>query len=391
MNKAVEILTVKKKLPLYKGEEPATAIELIQLEEVGFEIVAQKDLYQIGDKVVYIQPDYCLSDIPLFESFIRPRGDESNSMLGKVEGRPRRIRAKKFTLHKGDGNPVYSQGIMLPVEEVKKELDTTTLDNVNLPVALGITKYTPPEDGGGSGVRGGASRPFPEGMYKTDEENINNLWNHIEKYLTYPILLVGTMKVDGSSISLYYKDGKVGVCSRNLEKPLSSRRITGMKKRNFLQRLLFWRDFDLNIYEELPSDSDFVKVGKPYLDKIEEYCKQFKRNLVFRGELNGQGLKGSGNKNNPSVKETPNVKFYGVDTYDGDTIKLGEEEFTFLVDRIGLERCPIIFTKSFSSREELENYCREYFKTNMIEGIVVRTMDHKFSAKIMNPEYDSKK
>ena len=35
--------------------------------------------------------------------------------------------------------------------------------------------------------------------------------------------------------------------------------------------------------------------------------------------------------------------------------------------------------------------CNNYFKTNMIEGIVVRTLDSKFSAKIMNLEYDSKK
>jgi len=35
--------------------------------------------------------------------------------------------------------------------------------------------------------------------------------------------------------------------------------------------------------------------------------------------------------------------------------------------------------------------CNQYFKHNMIEGIVVRTPDSKFSAKIMNPEYDAKK
>ena len=80
-NNAVSIVTVKNKIPLYKGDEQANSIEVIELEEVGFELVANKTLYQIGDKAVYIQPDYCVSDIPLFESFIRPNGDESKSML----------------------------------------------------------------------------------------------------------------------------------------------------------------------------------------------------------------------------------------------------------------------------------------------------------------------
>jgi len=35
--------------------------------------------------------------------------------------------------------------------------------------------------------------------------------------------------------------------------------------------------------------------------------------------------------------------------------------------------------------------CEEYFSNNMIEGIVIRSLDGKFSAKCMNLEYDSKK
>ena len=50
-----------------------------------------------------------------------------------------------------------------------------------------------------------------------------------------------------------------------------------------------------------------------------------------------------------------------------------------------------VFNKEFNSKEELLAECNNYFKTNMIEGIVVRTLDSKFSAKVMNFEYDSKK
>lgn len=44
----VSIVTIKNKIPLFKNEEKANSIELIELEENGFQIVSQKDLYNIG-------------------------------------------------------------------------------------------------------------------------------------------------------------------------------------------------------------------------------------------------------------------------------------------------------------------------------------------------------
>ena len=167
-NSAVSIVTVKNKIPLYKGDEQANSIEAIELEEVGFELVANKTLYQIGDRAVYIQPDYCVSDIPLFESFIRPNGNESKSMLGKVDGLPRRIRAKKFTLSKEpNGDPVYSNGILLPYDDVcncltkinKKE--TVYLHNLDLTNLLGISKYEEPEPGAQGIKNGQTAGVFP--------------------------------------------------------------------------------------------------------------------------------------------------------------------------------------------------------------------------------------
>ena len=404
--KPVMILTVKAKIPLYKGEDKAEKIELIQLEEVGFELVSQKDLYQVGYKLVYIQPDYCVSDISLFEGFIRPGGDESKSYLGKIEGKPRRIRAKKFNFHRGDGIPVWSQGIGLPIDEVvtycgynHATFNTIVLKDTDyLPNTLQITKYEAPEEKSGSGGVQGASRPFPQGMYRTDEENINNMWNHMDKQIGYPILLIGTEKVDGSSITLYYKDDKAGICSRNLDKPLTITKIVGRRKPTLKEKILNWLGKDwfgykleLNIYDIVENDSEFVKIGKPYLDKLVEYCKSTNQNLVLRGELNGKGLKGSGNKNNPSQSEEPNIKFFGADIYNDTTVKLDEDSFDYIINNLGFERTKLVFAKKFNSKEEIQNDCNKYFESNMVEGIVIRTPDSNFSAKIMNLEYDSKK
>lgn len=397
---AVQIVTIKNKIPLFKGNDKAERIELIQLEENGFELVSQKDLYQVGDKAVYIQPDYCLSDIPIFEGFIRPNDkdgnpDESKSMLGKVGGLPRRIRAKKFNFHRGDGNSIYSNGILLPYKEVQEVIGAKSmfhefkLENYDLAQELQITKYEEPETNSSSGVKGGSSMAFPQGIIRTNEENFNNLVHHVEKLL--PCRLIGRQKIDGSSITLWYKDGKSGIASRNLGKPLTIKRVIGRRKKNLLENILFWKKPDLNIYEEVECDSDFVKYGKPYLDKLIEYCDEYKVNLVLQGELCGQGMKGSGNINNPTAKEPTDIIFFNVCKYENQSIKLSEEDFNLYANALEFKTPKLYFDKVFTTIEEIKYECENIFKTELIEGIVLRDENHNFSCKFMNNEYDSKK
>lgn len=386
----VQIVTVKTKIPLFKGDEQANAIELIQLVEFGYEIVAQKDLYQIGDKAVFIEPDYSIPDIELFESYIRPQNDPKKSRLGSNN----RIRAIKFNLHRGDAMSTYSQGILLPLNNIRTYLIDTYpkwndyyFQQSDLTELLKITKWEAPDENLKGGVKGGNSKSFPTGMYRTDEENINKLWEKIN----FPIDLILTKKKDGSSVSIYYKNGKYGICSRNLEKPLYINKIVGRRDKTLLDYLLFWKKFDSNIYEETINDSDFVRIGKPYLDKLVKYCENNSVNLVLRGELIGQGSKGSGNKNNPDVKGISDIHFYGADFYRNNAEKMNEESFAYICETLQLTRCDKIFEQTFESREQLQQTCDEYFRNNLIEGFVARTHDSKISMKIMNPEYDSKK
>jgi len=414
MEKAVNIVTIKAKIPLFKGDDKAERIELIQLEENGFELVSQKDLYQVGDKAIYCQPDYCLSDIPLFESFIRPNNkdgnpDESKSMLGKVRGLPRRIRAKKFNFHKGDGISVYSNGILLPIKEVmnylnipfNKEDKIFDVDS-NLTQLLNITKYEEPESNSGPGVKGGSSMAFPQGIIRTDEENFNNLIHHVEKLL--PCRLIGRQKIDGSSITLWYKDGKYGIASRNLGKPLTITKVTGRRKPTLWEQFLsikinsiifsmigFNTKIDLNIYSEVESDSDFVKYGKPYLNKLIEHCDEYKVNLVLQGELCGQGMKGSGNKNNPTAKEPTDIIFFNVCKYENQSVKLSEEDFDLYSNSLEFKTPKLYFDRVFNTIEEVKQECESIFKSELIEGIVIRDENHSFSCKMMSNEYDSKK
>ena len=396
----VQIVTIANKISLYKGEDQADKIELITFEENGFEVVAQKNLYEVSDKAIYIQPDYNLSDLSIFDSFTKPNGDESKSMLGKVNGKPCRIRAKKFNLHRGDGIPVYSNGILLPYHEVYELLPNKgfsnnkegSLEEIDLTELLDITKYEEPEDKS-SGLKTGATKPFPVGIYKTDEENIHNLWSRIQ----FPITLVGLEKVDGSSISIGIKNGEPFICSRKLSKPLTRLKVVGRRNKTWIEKLMFWKNHDLFIKEEVVKDDDFVKYGKPYLDKLVELGLD---NIVLRGELCGGSMRGSGNKLNPESKNPVNIKWFGLDWInEGIANKANYYEFIGVIEIVNsmFISCKKVFAQEFNSREDLMKACNNYFETQTkfhgrsVEGIVVRTLDSKFSAKIMNNEYDSKK
>lgn len=400
---AVNVFTVKKLKPLYKGDDEALRIELMQFEEVGYEVVVGKDTHKAGDKVVFIMPDYCLSNMSLFESFIAPGGDVKKSYLGKINGEPRRIRAKKFNFHKGDGIHVYSNGIVLPLGEVKEylmELAETDVFKVKeedmseyLTGALQITKYEEPEIVSGGKVGNARKGGFPTGVYKTDETNINNIWGEIK----YPIDLVGTMKIDGSSITIGVidKHPKGFIASRNINKSFTQTKIVGQRKKNIWDYLMFWKKPDLNIYETIPSDDSFVVHGMKYVDRL---LSLGYTNLILRGELHGSASKGSGNSKNPHGKLDTNILFFNIDRVEnGIARKVPRDHFELISKELFLDVVPEVVNGRFNSREEIETACEEVFQNykqnhNMlIEGVVLNSWDGQFSCKYMNNEYDSKK
>lgn len=394
----IHIVTIKSKIPLFKGEEQANSIELIQVEELGFELVSAKDRFQVGDKAFLVEPDYNLPDTDFWKDWTAPGGDPKKSKLGSHG----RIRAVKFNLHRGDGMPVYSNGILLTIDEVQSECDRrnnlppdpdgsarmfmSIKTVVQHPGILGIYKYEAPERNHGGNIKQGASREFPVGLYKTDEVNFNKVnW-------TFPMYLVGMVKADGSSCTIYSTNKVQGICSRNLEKPITYKKKTGFKK-GLWYKFLSYFGYDRAIYTEVESESEFVKVGKPYLEELVSHTLFGNKGIALRGELVGKGASnGSGNKNNPHSNVEPQILFFGADWYDGKTCeRMDFISFMETLGYLGFKHPDVVFDKLFESREELLKTCEEYFANNMIEGIVVRSLDGKWSSKVMNNEYDSRK
>ena len=417
---AVQLVTIKSLRTLYKNGEAAERIELANVEEHNFDIVVQKGLYNIGDKAVYVQLDYCLplpkeEGVPnsqatqLFLDFTMPDGDVKKSKLGK-QGR---IRAIKFNFQlAGSSDPVYSVGIMMPMDMIEEVFGDFTRDLANEFISendfeqiFEVTKYEEPE----TAHSGMAKGPLPAGMYATDETNIKNL-----RLDEWPMTLTGTVKVDGSSITIYYRDDEhMGICSRNLEKKLEQKFIKGYttpdgkhvrKHYDKEYNLHCWAiDYDetvqcfLDVNPEWTPimqevDDTFIKLGTPVLDKFREFCQQRGFQGALRGELCGQGLKGSGNKNNPHSKLPQQIIFFAADDYiTGVTKRVDLEIFYKICRDLELTYAPIVFKKAFNSWDELVAECEAYFKTSLIEGIVVKNDDATFSAKFMNSCYDALK
>lgn len=420
----VKIAKVESILPLYKDGVLAKNIELVQLEELGFDIVVGKDLFHIGDMVVYIMPDACISDTLLFESYIRPGGDENKSMLGKVDGKPRRIRAKKFNFTKGDSaDSVYSNGIIIhshnavllralfegwkdvitesEYDQILNSLADKQVSGIDVSNALcqilGVSKYTQTESqsAGGSQYLNQQDN-FPSDVYKTDETNINLVWGHIEKNIKYPVHLIGTEKIDGSSISIGHSPSMPNgfIASRNKTIPIRIKRPVGVRRKTFIEKLLFWKNVDLHVYQEFNNNDKFVMHGKPYLDILNIIHENTGQYIVLRGELHGRTCKGSGNKNNPASKFEDGIKFFGIDIFDSNG-RIVKQPFSVLQDFAEVHKIQTVsmfINQSFSSKDEIQKVCNDVLEQyKPIEGIVLSTLDGKFSCKYMDNNYDSTK
>jgi RNA ligase (TIGR02306 family) len=188
MRKLVAIEKIQEKKPI----DGADRIEAVRVRD--WWVVAKKDEFEINDTCLYYEIDSFLPVKPEYEFLLK--GSKPKKML--VDGKEQEgIRLRSVKL-RGQ----LSQGLVLPVWEglpIEIGTDVTEL--------LGVIKYEapiPPE------LSGKVKGSFPSFIPKTDEERIQNISEVLSSFYV-------TEKLDGSSTTLYKKNGVFGVCSRNLE------------------------------------------------------------------------------------------------------------------------------------------------------------------------------
>lgn len=424
--KAVQIVKISKLIPIYKDGVEANSINLVNFEflngdECGYNVIAQKGLYELGDKAIYIMPDFCLSEISLFESFTAPNGEPNKTKLGKMN----RIRAIKFNFQQENSSePIFSFGVLLPITEVKAYLGDA-YDEETLTETLGITKYEEPETSGSGQTKGG----LPSFLYSTDETNQETLKSHIKKLCDGTTEMGFTIKRDGSSFTAYFKKDENGnwyhgICSRNQEKKTEqyyvSKYVDSHKNEytKFMDPETKEMGWKCHVNNHFVNDRDILNTDwkqvttevkdswvelankSGLIDKGLEYCKANDIELAFRGEIYGQGLKGSGNKSNPDAAKKQGLYLFGVDDLSsGFAVRINyssEHNLAKLATLFGIEYS----ISDWFSPKNYEHFCEfaesiiadEASKGRIIEGVVVRTKyTNELSTKYMNKVYDAKK
>ncbi len=169
----------------------------------GWRVVVRKGEFTVGDKAIFAEVDSCLPiDDPRF-AFLEVRG------VREYEGeRYHRLRTVKL-------RGVISQGLVVPVDDFVTDIIVSKWRSGGLTAELGVLKWddiAPQTANLGSGQTTGQ---FPSHLgRKTDAERIQNLksyWGDIKTNGPW----VATEKIDGTSLSVFRKDGELIVCSRN--------------------------------------------------------------------------------------------------------------------------------------------------------------------------------
>lgn len=334
----------------------ADAIEVATVD--GWKVVVKKGEYEVGDLCIYLEID---SWVPHALAPFLTKGTEPKTYEG-VQGN--RLRTVKL---RGQ----VSQGLVLPLFYSVSESSwciPSEIHSFPLPVRLGddlteklnILKWEPTIP---AQLAGQVKGSFPSFIRKTDQERAQNLVKDIfgeHKYTSFEI----SLKLDGTSCTVFYNNGSVGVCSRNLELKL----------------------------EDENKDNSYVRIA--YDSGLALCLSTIGKNVAVQGELMGPGIQG----NREGLKET---MLFIFDIYDIDEGRyMSHSERMAFRDRlvsIGLNthRCqhvPLVGVASpeqFDGIEEmLEFACGPSLNHPVREGLVWKSLaDPNFSFKTIDNKF----
>ena len=337
----------------------ADAIEVCTVD--GWKVVAQKAMgYEVGDLVVYLEID---SWVPHTIAPFLTKNAAIPKVFNGVEGeRLKTIKLKGTT----------SQGLLMPISilddfgvflggENEGVLVTAFIwklhsgeilrveEGTDLTDLLGIQKWEAPLP---AQLAGQAQGMFPtQYAPKTDQERVQNMFREV--YSRKDELYEWSLKLDGSSMTVFKIDGVLRVASRNLELKISPEN----------------------------AENSYVKKAMEIGALIEDVD-----NIVIQGELWGEGI--NGNK-----EGITGVRFSVFDIVDPKTREKwdADRRFKFCAAH-GIEHVPILGTYRelpFESLDEILAFADGpslYAKNR--EGVVFKSLnDPEFSFKVISNKW----
>lgn len=309
MRKLVTVRKINNILPI----KDADIIEEVVVD--GWSVVAQKGIHSVGDTVVYFEIDSFLPELDnRYESFMKFGTQEFNGVRGH------RVKTKRL-------RGVYSQGIIIPLHEfpeiVSPEFDTDYSE------LLGIAKYERQEVVGNGGD---AKGNFPWFLRKSDQERIQNLYNKLTNSELIEEYFIGTLKMDGSSITVFHVSGDrydnqgFGVCSRNQE-------------------------LKLDLDAPLPDQGKFIQgaINSDLFNKAKRLGEGYDGNFAIQGELVGAGIQGNFEK-----FEQYEVFAYNIFDIDKQDF-VSYAQFEEMASEVGLQTVPVVYEATQILHEDLKD------------------------------------
>jgi len=287
MRKLAKIVKIDELNPI----EGADAIECAVVG--GWKVVAQKGLYNVGDLAVYFEID---SWIPTELAPFLSKGKEPREFEG--------IKGERLKTIKLRGQ--LSQGLLMPLEEACKNIESELFEGLDVTVPLGILKWEKPINAQLAGVCRGN---FPSLIPKTDQERAQNLKKEIVAANEAGTQFEITEKLEGSSMTVYRMvvDGEMtfGVCSRNMD----LKEVAG------------------NTFWDVARQDD---IEAKMID-VDEFWS-----FAIQGELVGPNIQGN-------IYKLSKPEFRVFDVYDIQAGKyLNPEARWQLITRMGLKHVPVL-------------------------------------------------
>jgi RNA ligase (TIGR02306 family) len=326
-----------------KSIEGADTIELVLIK--GWQCVAKKGEFKGGDKCVYFEVDSYL-----------PVDDERYELLRRTSYRKNEFMGEGFRIKTISMRGEISQGLALPVK-VFPEI-TGNIVGADVTSLLRVRKWELPEQVGNAGIDIGDK---PYNIPTTDETRLQSMPEFLQEFKGKPYYI--TTKMDGTSCTIYMKDGKVGVCGRNKE-----------------------------YKEDVKSCSMWAWVHKKGLAKR---LLELNEEIAIQGEFCGQGI-----QKNPLRLSEPNLFVFDIVKLDNERArpKAGLEKLQDYCQKLEIDAVPIEEVgESFDyTLEELLEKAKGSYPSGIVkEGIVVRAknfshnpiLNHKMSFKVINNDF----
>lgn len=190
-------------IQLVNSVEPIPDADNIECITIGgWKVVSNKGQFSPGDLCVYFEIDSVLPQLPVFE-FLRKSSYIKNDIFDGFRLKTIKLRGQ------------ISQGLALRIDQVMP--DTVYMDSdigLDLTEFFNILKWEPNIP---STLTGTIAGRYPESIPKTDQERVQNLSRELEIWSSVSHFWEVTEKMEGQSLTVYYNNGHVGVCSRNWE------------------------------------------------------------------------------------------------------------------------------------------------------------------------------